>query len=114
MKPTTGQQWNYYPGTLPSNPDIETDISYGVCMRPTSLTVCPGSKPACAAANALSQTTFTYDEAGALLGCTPASWILKPHDTNYGEGGRQTPCHLTHIPSWAGGASVLCDASTRA
>src|SRR5260370_13656961 len=97
MKPTTVQQWNYYTGTLPSNPDIETDISYGVCMRPTSLTVCPGSKPACAAANALSQTTFTYDEAALLLAATPAPGIINHHVTHFARRCSQTPRNLAPI-----------------
>src|SRR5260370_39427272 len=112
MKPTTVQQWNYYTGTLPSNPDIETDISYGVCMRPTSLTVCPGSKPACAAANALSQTTFTYDEAGCLVDSKPATGIINHDQTDYGNGKSQTRVNHNPIRLSARGPLLLFSSST--
>src|SRR5260370_28157768 len=81
-------------------------------MRPTSLTVCPGINPACAAANDLSQTTFTYDEAGFLVDSTPATGIINHDDTNYGKGSSQTRCNLTHIQRWAGGPSFLSASST--
>ena len=62
------REWNYS-GVQPPTADRETDIIYSligthIINRPTSITVCPGNKPACTTSTgAVSQTHLSYVEA---------------------------------------------------
>jgi RHS repeat-associated protein len=86
------QEWNFHTGTLPANPDRETDITYqtgasyaakNIINRPVSVTVCvpTGTPPTCTGStNIAAQTLYAYDQV------TPSSMsgVAQHDDTNFG------------------------------
>lgn len=58
--PTSVQQWDYYSGSAPANPALQTDYTYGYSVSSgellTSVTQKDGS------GNQISQTTYSYDQ----------------------------------------------------
>ena len=58
--PTSIEQWDYYSGSAPSNPTIETNYVYGYSVNnaefPTQITVTDGT------GNQVSQIAYAYDE----------------------------------------------------
>ncbi len=112
------QEWNFYSGSLPTNPDRETDIVYqtgssyvakNIINRPVSVTACVpiGTPPTCTGStNVVAQTLYTYDQG------TPSSvtGIAQHDDTNFGTADT-TRGNLTQIQRLASGTTNFLSAS---
>lgn len=100
------QEWNYYPGNLPTSADRTTTIAYQqaanyvnahILNRPSSVTVTNS------AGGTVAQTLYTYD--GSALTAAPVS--LPGHDdTNYGTG-NTTRGNVTLVQKLVSGSTYL-------
>jgi RHS repeat-associated protein len=105
------QEWNFYSGGFPANPDRETDISYQtsssytaihIINRPLNVTVCvpAGTPPSCSGATIAAQTIYTYDQ-GTL---SPLTGAAQHDDANFGTGNK-TRGNTTQIQKLTSGTS---------
>ncbi len=87
MNVSVVKEWKFYAGaspTFPANPDRETDLTFhgvfgnNIANRVLTSTTKDGG------GNVLTQSSFTYDDSGALLNSSPATGITQHDDTNYG------------------------------
>jgi RHS repeat-associated protein len=105
------QEWNYYPGNLPTSPDRTTTIAYQqaanyvnahILNRPSSVTVTNS------AGGTVAQNLYTYD--GTTLAAAPAG--LPGHDdTNYGTG-NTTRGNVTLVQKLVSGSTYLNASAT--
>jgi RHS repeat-associated protein len=96
--PTSIQTWDYYSGSAPSNPTIQTNFTYGyVFDLPTVIKVTDGS------GDLVSETTYTYDQ-----GTPTPKTGLPNHNTPAGIEG-----NLTTMSQWinSSGSSLTTTAT---
>ncbi|MGB0036778.1 MAG: hypothetical protein WBP79_15015, partial [Candidatus Acidiferrales bacterium] len=97
-------EWKYYTGSLPSNPDRKTSISYyygsgsaaiNLINRPATTIVTDG-----AGSNVVAKTVITYDSYGS-GGLTSVTGIKNHDDTNFGSSftGRGNPTSIQRLVS---------------
>jgi RHS repeat-associated protein len=100
--PVTIKEWNYYSGSLPTNPSRITNITYTYFSRPTSVILTDGT-----GATKLKETDYGYDEAGGLVaGPSPVSQHDPTFDTS-----KTTRGNRTSIKQWTSGSSFITTAT---
>lgn len=101
--PSAVKEWDYYSGTAPSTPTVETDYTYGYSVNsaqlPTQIILNDGAQPP----NKLAETDYGYDETTgkghALLGTTSLS---PPNQHNSVSGNRG---NVTTVSQWIDSSS---------
>jgi RHS repeat-associated protein len=96
--PTQVSEWNYYIGSLPTNPTRITKFTYYGYNEPASVIVTDGSQ------NKLAETDYGYDESGGLT--AGPTGIMHHDDVNFGSS-RTTRGNLTSVKQWISGTNFI-------